>query len=264
MSAFKHDTILSIDSISLPERNWTTSYVQHERLAKQLSNVETYSTQFTDVSLFNDSESDVDDTAEYTLAIIKPTATRHMYKIESFMTDKCFIIKKVPSRKDVFHLKKEEAAHFYRSHKFELYYSNLVEHMTSGPIIVYVLMKSDCIADWKRCIGPADVAYAKQYEPFTLRAIYGKDSGNWSVTNGFHGSSSRRAAEKEILFFFPYSKPKTISTPINNTLEFIHAVMMPTITKGIVELYKAEPVDPLRWFGKWLLLNNLTTAKLEA
>lgn len=104
------------------------------------------------------------------------------------------------------HLRKEETAHFYQEHTAQLYFTNLVEYISSGPIVVYVLMKKNCIDEWKRLIGPANVKFAKKYHPFTLRAIYGVESENFLVKNGFHGSENRHAAQKEILFFFPNSK----------------------------------------------------------
>ncbi|XP_050531325.1 nucleoside diphosphate kinase-like [Daktulosphaira vitifoliae] len=242
----------SLSSNVIPERKWSINYIQNKQF-QNLSDIESYSTLYSNVSLFDESELNEQCVViEYTLAIIKPSITKYMYKIENIMSQKGFVIKK----KDILHLRKEETSDFYREHTSELYFTNLVEYISSGPIVVYVLMKKNCIDEWKRLIGPTNVKYAKKNFPFTLRAKYGIESGNFPVKNGFHGSSNRHAAQNEILFFFPNSEIDDNNLNIDDTIEFLQEIMMPTISKGLVELYKEDPNDPLRWFGKWLLSTN--------
>lgn len=102
-------------------------------------------------------------------------------------------------------LNREQAAEFYGNLAFEMYFPRLIDHMSGGPIVVYVLTKRDCVEEWRRLIGPTNVSYAKQYFPVSLRAIYGEEAGKVSVANAFHGSDTRSAAEREIRFFFPNS-----------------------------------------------------------
>lgn len=109
-------------------------------------------------------------------------------------------------QKDVLRLSREQAAEFYRDHESELYFPRLVDHMSGGPIAVYVLAKRDCVDEWRRLIGPADVCSAKRCFPVSLRAVYGTESTEAPVANAFHGSDSRAAAKREIRFFFPNSK----------------------------------------------------------
>ncbi|XP_050426974.1 nucleoside diphosphate kinase homolog 5-like [Adelges cooleyi] len=142
-------------------------------------------------------------------------------------------------------------------------YPQLVEHLASGPIVVYVLMKTNCIDEWKRCVGPPNVAFARTYHPLTLRAIYGLDPETSAAANGFHGSDSRLAAHKEILFFFPYSDlDDTLNLDV--MMDFIQNVMMPVINKGFGELYKENPDDPLRWFANWIMHNNPNKSESDA
>lgn len=102
-------------------------------------------------------------------------------------------------------LTREQAAEFYNEHSLKLYFHRLIEHMSSGPVVVYVLTKKNCVDEWQRLIGPADVSFAKQYFPVSLRAVYGTEPGTDPVANAFHGSDSPDAAKREIQFFFPNS-----------------------------------------------------------
>uniref|UniRef100_A0A2S2QNG5 Nucleoside diphosphate kinase n=1 Tax=Sipha flava TaxID=143950 RepID=A0A2S2QNG5_9HEMI len=86
--------------------------------------------------------------------------------------------------------------------------------MSGGPIAVYVLAKRDCVQEWRRLIGPANVCTAKQRFPFSLRAVYGTESTAAPVANAFHGSDSPTAAKREIRFFFPNSKLATAAPPL--------------------------------------------------
>jgi len=104
----------------------------------------------------------------------------------------------------VLRLTREQAAEFYDKHSAEMYFTGLIDHMSSGPIVVYVLTKKNCIEEWQRLIGPADVGCAKRYYPVSLRAIYGTETSPMvPVRNAFHGSHSPSEAKREIRFFFP-------------------------------------------------------------
>lgn len=88
-------THCSISTISIPERKWTLNCMQNENI-DNLSNLETYSPLQSNVSLFENFElNDQCDVVEYTLAIIKPSITQYMYKIENLISQKGFVIKKV-------------------------------------------------------------------------------------------------------------------------------------------------------------------------
>lgn len=101
------------------------------------------------------------------------------------------------------HLTEEQTAEFYREHELELYFPRLVDHMSSGPIAVYVLEKTNCVREWQQLIGPANVRDAKKHFPLSFRALYGTEMSSAPVANAFHGSDSPTAAKREIRFFFP-------------------------------------------------------------
>lgn len=128
-----------------------------------------------------------------TLSIIKPDATRRGLadainaKIED--AGLCII-----ARKDM-NLTREQAETFYEVHKERPFYSELVEFMTSGPVVVQVLEGEDAVKKYREVMGDTDPANAA---PGTIRAEFAENKG----ANSVHGSDSAENAETEISFFF--------------------------------------------------------------
>lgn len=92
-------------------------------------------------------------------------------------------------------LSKEQAGQFYEVHKERPFYGELVEFMSSGPIVAAILEKDNAVADFRTLIGatnPADAAEG------TIRKQYAKSLGE----NAVHGSDSDENAAIESDFFF--------------------------------------------------------------
>ena len=92
-------------------------------------------------------------------------------------------------------LSAEKAGEFYAVHKERPFYGELVEFMSSGPIVAAVLEKDNAVADFRTLIGATNPAEA---EAGTIRALYAKNIGE----NAVHGSDSVENAANEIKFFF--------------------------------------------------------------
>lgn len=92
-------------------------------------------------------------------------------------------------------LSKEKAGEFYAIHKERPFYGELVEFMSSGPIIAAVLEKSNAVADFRKFIGATDPAKA---DAGTIRQLYAGSVGE----NAIHGSDSDENAAIESGFFF--------------------------------------------------------------
>ncbi|GFP91686.1 probable nucleoside diphosphate kinase 5 [Phtheirospermum japonicum] len=90
---------------------------------------------------------------------------------------------------------------FYAEHSSKSFFSNLVQYMTSGPVLIMVLEKENAIADWRALIGPTDANKAKTTHPGSIRALCGINSER----NCVHGSDSSQSAAREISFFFDKS-----------------------------------------------------------
>ena len=89
----------------------------------------------------------------------------------------------------------ETAGKFYEVHKERPFYGELVDFMSSGPIVAAILEKENAVEDFRKLIGatnPEDAADG------TIRKLYAKSIGE----NAVHGSDSDENANIEGNFFF--------------------------------------------------------------
>jgi nucleoside-diphosphate kinase len=93
------------------------------------------------------------------------------------------------------HLSNDMAGAFYAVHKERSFYKELVDFMTSGPIVAAVLEKDNAVLDFRTLIGATDPAKA---EAGTIRNLYAKSID----ANAIHGSDSDENAAIEASFFF--------------------------------------------------------------
>ena len=92
-------------------------------------------------------------------------------------------------------LSPEKAAQFYAVHRERPFYGELVEFMSSGPIVAAILEKDNAVEDFRTLIGATDPAKAA---PGTIRALYARDVG----ANAIHGADSDENAAIEGAFHF--------------------------------------------------------------
>ena len=131
---------------------------------------------------------------ERTLSIIKPDAVAKnvIGKIYSrFETNGL----KVIAAKMAW-LSPQEAGAFYAVHKERPFFKDLVEFMTSGPVMIQVLEGESAIAKNRDLMGATDPAKAA---PGTIRA----DFATSIDANAVPGSDGTETATVEIAFFFP-------------------------------------------------------------
>jgi nucleoside-diphosphate kinase len=130
---------------------------------------------------------------EQTLAIIKPDATgRNLTgRILAMLEDAGFRILAIRSLR----LSEAQARKFYAVHCERPFYGELVEFMTSGPVVPVLLERDDAVAMLREVIGATDPAEA---EEGTVRALYAESKGR----NSIHASDARETAAEEIRFFF--------------------------------------------------------------
>ena len=89
----------------------------------------------------------------------------------------------------------ERAGQFYEVHKERPFYQELVDFMSSGPIIAAILEKDNAVADFRKVIGTTDPSKADEG---TIRKLYATSMGE----NAVHGSDSDENAKIEGDFFF--------------------------------------------------------------
>ncbi|MGV6827255.1 MAG: nucleoside-diphosphate kinase [bacterium] len=131
---------------------------------------------------------------ERTLSIIKPDAVAKNVIGEIVSRFEKGGLKIVAQR--MLHLSADQAGGFYAVHKERPFYADLVEFMTSGPVVVQVLEGENAIARNRELMGATNPAEAA---PGTIRADFAKTVDE----NAVHGSDAPETAKVEIEFFFP-------------------------------------------------------------
>lgn len=128
-----------------------------------------------------------------TLTMIKPDAVKdgHTGAILNQIAEAGFRIVALKKTQ----LTKAGAEKFYAVHSERPFFGELVEFMTSGPIVAAILEKDNAVADFRELIGATNPAEAKEG---TIRAKYAKSIGE----NAVHGSDSDENAEIEGNFHF--------------------------------------------------------------
>ncbi|MBN8550677.1 MAG: nucleoside-diphosphate kinase [Deltaproteobacteria bacterium] len=131
---------------------------------------------------------------ERTLSIIKPDATKKnvIGKILSRFEEAGLKLIAVSMKT----LSPEEAGEFYAVHRARPFYGELVDYMTTGPVVISVLEGHDAIATNRKLMGATD---PKKADKGTIRADFAESIN----ANAVHGSDSAENAANEIKFFFP-------------------------------------------------------------
>jgi nucleoside-diphosphate kinase len=130
---------------------------------------------------------------ERTFSIIKPDATaRNLTGAINAMIEQAGL--HIVAQKRL-RISREQAETFYAVHRERQFFRELVDFMTSGPVVVQVLEGENAIAKYRDIMGATDPARAA---PGTIRNVHAKSIGENSV----HGSDASETAAKEITQFF--------------------------------------------------------------
>jgi len=128
-----------------------------------------------------------------TLSIVKPDAVAKNVIGEIYTRFERAGLRIVAAR--MLHLSREQAEGFYAVHRERPFFNDLVEFMTSGPVMIQVLEGEDAIARNRELMGATDPRHAA---PGTIRA----DFASSIDANAVHGSDAEETAAREISFFF--------------------------------------------------------------
>lgn len=129
-----------------------------------------------------------------TLAIIKPDATGagNAGNILALLESRGFRLLAARMTR----LSRAQAVEFYAVHRERPFYPELVEFMTSGPVVALALEAPDAVGKLREVIGATDPAEAGEG---TVRKLYAESKGR----NAIHASDSDENAANELRFFFP-------------------------------------------------------------
>ena len=134
---------------------------------------------------------------ERTFAMIKPDAVAagNSGKIIDLIESKGFTIVGMEKTK----LSKDKASLFYAVHKERPFFGELVDFVSSGPVVLLALEKDNAIKAWRDLMGATD---PRKADVGTIRNLFGKHVGE----NATHGSDAPETAEQELALFFPNLK----------------------------------------------------------
>ena len=132
-----------------------------------------------------------------TFSIIKPDATKRNItgSINKIIEDNNLVIIAQKRTK----LSKEKAEGFYSIHKDKPFFNDLIEYMTSGPVVVQILHGDNAVENYRRIMGATNPENA---EKGTIR----KEHALNIQENSVHGSDSEENAKIEINYFFEDSE----------------------------------------------------------
>lgn len=130
---------------------------------------------------------------ERTLSIVKPDAVAKNIVGKIYERFESAGLRIIACR--MTHLNREQAEAFYAVHKERPFYQELVEYMTSGPVVVQVLEGEDAIQKNRKVMGATN---PEEAEAGTIRADFAESV----QANAVHGSDGPDTARTEIAFFF--------------------------------------------------------------
>ncbi len=131
---------------------------------------------------------------ERTLAIVKPDCLAEGHAGEVIQAYEAAGLRLAAAR--VERISAERAGELYAEHVQKPFFGELVEYMTSNPVLVIALEGEDAIAAVRAVNGATDPAEA---EPGTLRYRLGDSVRR----NAVHGSATAEDARRELALFFP-------------------------------------------------------------
>ena len=130
---------------------------------------------------------------ERTLSIVKPDAVRKNVVGKILDRLETAGLKVVACKMLV--LTRDQAEDFYAVHQERAFFLELVEYMTSGPVVVQVLEGDDAIQRNRQVMGATN---PQEADPGTIRADFAESVQE----NAVHGSDGPETAQNEIAFFF--------------------------------------------------------------
>jgi len=134
---------------------------------------------------------------ELTFSIIKPNAVKKNAMGDIITQFEKSGLKVAAAKLTI--LSRKKCEEFYAEHKERPFFGELVEFMTSGPVLLMALSGENAVAKNRELMGATD---PKKAAPGTIRAKHGDNVGE----NAVHGSDSAESAARELALFFEKSE----------------------------------------------------------
>lgn len=130
---------------------------------------------------------------EKTFAMIKPhaVASNDVDAIIAMIQEAGFSV----DCKETITMSNDQAQELYVEHKERPFFGEMVETITSSPVVIMQLSKDNAVKAWRELMGATNPSDAEQG---TIRAKFGKSIGE----NAVHGSDSLQSSARELGIFF--------------------------------------------------------------
>ncbi|CAG2221692.1 Thioredoxin domain-containing protein 3,Thioredoxin domain-containing protein 3 homolog [Mytilus edulis] len=102
------------------------------------------------------------------------------------------------------------------------HFDQLIQNMTSGPVLALGLIRENAIREWRNILGPQKFYRAKEEDPYSLQEQFAVDD----EINSLHGSDSEESAKKELQLFFPMEETVAVIKPdaMKNKKEIVNRI----------------------------------------
>lgn len=140
----------------------------------------------------------LDPQKDHTLVLVKPDGFRRGLtgNILSRIEAKGYVLKGLKIKR----ASEDLLAQHYIEHVDRPFYPDMVEYMTSGPVVAVVVEGDRVVEGIRAMIGATNPAVA---QPGTIRGDWGRDWGTGQIENIVHASDSDTSATREIALWFP-------------------------------------------------------------
>ncbi|KAF5305453.1 hypothetical protein FQA39_LY01544 [Lamprigera yunnana] len=200
-------------------------------------------------SLVSSTISCIEPEIQRTLAIIKPDAVKYQDAILRAITEAGLYI----LHKRFVHLTPEQVSEIYSQHYGRPSFPHIVVNMSWAPVLCLCVSGINAIEKWKNMIGPSFVINSQWFLRRSMRTKFGLLD---NIPDALHASENLRDSCKENRYIIPESIIEPILTVEEQVQDFCNMYVNPTLTKGLTEVIRVKPADPICYLAEWLLKNN--------
>ncbi|KAF5275823.1 hypothetical protein FQR65_LT04061 [Abscondita terminalis] len=184
-----------------------------------------------------------------TLAIVKPDAMKYEDVILRAINQAGLFI----LNKRCVHFTPEQVSEIYSQHYGGPAFPRMVVNMSFGPVLCLCMCGYNAVEKWKSMIGVNHVISAKWFYPMSMRVRFGLRP---NVPDALHASENYTEGLKENRYVYPEGIIEPIMTEEDKVTDYFNTYVNPTLLKGLTEVCRVKPEDPICCLAEYLLKNN--------
>ncbi|KAJ8973949.1 hypothetical protein NQ317_013389 [Molorchus minor] len=153
----------------------------------------------------------------------------------------------------VLHLSPEQVSEIYAQHYGSPAFPQMIVSMSIAPLLVLSLAGLDAVDKWKTLVGPYGLIREEWFYPYSVRTRFGLLG---DMTEVVHASETIPEGRRENRYFYPRSILEPILVDEDKVTDYINLNLRETLLKGLTQVVRVKPIDPVLFLAEWLLLNN--------